>query len=290
MVTCHNCGSELTGKYCNTCGERAQEEVSPASRKQRKAGPMERGAEAPSHKPAPRAAARPVARPRPSDRAPGGLTPQLVTRTTALGLLGLALFGSGMIAGFYLAQSPSFSSGGPLTSTTVEAQGQSDGSGATINLADPDAELPPLARAGILLDQGVEYMQRNSRPAATDKFRKAAGEYDKVLKEDPDNLYARSYLGLVYFYLGDNDKAFDHERKVLDKDPNYLWVIFNLAWMYEATGKKTESVLMYKRYADAAPKEKENKVKYAEQYDLIDKQLETAKKQAAGGVQGGEGQ
>lgn len=137
------------------------------------------------------------------------------------------------------------------------------------------------------MDQGVDYMQKGQRPAAVDKFRKSAAEYEKIIAEDPKNLYAASYLGLVQFYIGDGHKAVETEKKVLEKDPNYLWSIFNLAWMYESTGKQTEALGMYKKYVEAAPKEKENKEKYAEQLELIDKQLESAKNKVAGVQAGG---
>ena len=248
MATCQSCGSELTGLYCNSCGERTPEEK--AARKPRK-------------EPSPKAAA-------PGAKAPGPFAPQRIWRTTAIALLGLAIFGGGMVTGFYIA-----------TPTTNDSE--------LGDLAVLAEDLPPVTMAGRLVDQGVEYLNKGERSAAASHFRKAVAQYEKAIEEDPASLYPHAYLGLTYYYVGDSAKAVSTLNGVLDRDPNYLWALFNLAWINETGGKKAEAIAMYERYLAAAPTEKQNIIKYAEQLELIDRQVEASKK-AVANLKGGGGQ
>lgn len=252
MATCHNCGAELSGPYCNTCGAKATE-VSSGHKK------VYRTASAP-HKPAP-------------GRGPGLFSPQRIGRTTAVGLLVLLGFGVGLVSGYWLGTTNGAS--GPLTSTTVDSTAQ------------PQGELLPIALAGQYMDEGVSYLNKGDRTSAVASFKKAIAQYEKILKEEPNNLYAKSYLGLTYYYAGDSRKALETTQAVLKDDPDYLWAIFNLAWIYETADKKTESLMMYKKYLSVVDKEKENQLKYAEQYELIDRQIEAAKKAVAQAEGGG---
>lgn len=245
MATCHSCGSEMNGMYCNTCGARASEERgSGKTHKKDTATPKASRTPAPS-------------------RGPGLLSPQRIGRTTAMALLGVALFGGGMITGFWMA-SPTSAGSTPVTSTTVVAE-----DGSTVSL-------PPVAVAGKLMDEGVELMSKGERTAAVSKFRQAIEQYEAVVKAEPTNLYARSYLGLTYYYAGDSKKALDLTQGVLKDDPNYLWAIFNLAWIYETAEKPGEAKMMYEKYLAVAPTEKANQIKYAEQFELIDRQIQAA--------------
>ncbi|HYG60394.1 MAG TPA: tetratricopeptide repeat protein [Symbiobacteriaceae bacterium] len=241
---CQSCGAELNGQYCNTCGARAPEEKAPK-------------------KPKPAtAAAKPAAR-----GGAGLFSPQRIGRTTAVGLLCFAMFGAGMVTGFWM-RGDGGSAGGPLTSTTVEATAtQPDGT-----------QLPPIAVAGRYMDEGVDYLNKGERTAAVSSFRKAVAEYEKIIKAEPGNLYAKSYMGLTYYYMGDSQKAVDTLQAVLKDDDKYLWALFNLGWIYETAGKKDESKLMYQKYLAVADEEKKNLSKYAEQFELIDRQIEAAKK------------
>ena len=252
MATCQNCGAELNGHYCNTCGARAPEERASKKAVQKPSVP---------HK-------------QPAGRGPGLFSAQRIGRTTAVGLLVLLGFGAGLVTGYWMGTSAG-GSGAPLTSTAVDATstGQSN--------------LSALGLAGQYMDEGVENLNKGDRTSAVASFRKAIAQYEKVIKEEPDNLYAKSYLGLTYYYAGDSKKALDYENAVLKQDENYLWAIFNLAWIYETADKKTESLMMYKKYLAVVDKEKENQLKYAEQYELIDRQVEAAKTAVAAAEGGG---
>lgn len=253
MATCHSCGSDLTGPYCNTCGTKAQPEMAP--HKPRKEPPRSE-------------ASRRETVPARGARQESAMAPQNVWRYTAMGLISVLIFGAGMIAGFYL------------------------GTGSTIS-ADPSAVAsfdlsgqPPISIAGMYMDEGVDFMSQGNRTAAANSLRKAVTFYNEALAEEPDNLYARTYLGLTQYYLGDSTKALTELRGVLQQDPNYLWAIFNLAWIYESGENPTEAILMYKKYLTAAPQEMEDRAKYSEQYDLIERQIK-ASETALANLEGG---
>ncbi|MDF2630294.1 MAG: hypothetical protein K0R39_4125 [Symbiobacteriaceae bacterium] len=240
MATCQNCGSDLNGPYCNTCGARAPEDR--------------------AHK----KVVKPVAQKQANGRPYGLFSPQRIGRTTAMGLLGLMLFGAGTVTGYWLGTS---AGSGSITSTSIDASGEST--------------MPAIALAGNYMDEGVSFLNTGDRTAAVASFRKAITQFEKVLKEEPDNLYAKTYLGLTHYYVGDSNKALQYERAVLEKDENYLWALFNLAWIYETANQKTESLMMYKKYLAVVDQEKQNTIKYAEQLELIDRQVEAAKKAVA---------
>jgi hypothetical protein len=251
MATCQNCGAELSGPYCNTCGARAPEER--ASKK--------------------KAAARPAAKPAATGRGPGLFSPQRIGRTTVLFLIGIVCFAGGMVAGFWLGGGGG--AGGSLTSTSVDA---------TDAAAGDAAAATPIAQAGAYMDEGVNYMTNGDKTSAAASFRKAITAYQKVLKDNPDDLYAKSYLGLTYYYIGDSKNAVANEQAVLAKDPNYLWAVFNLAWMYQTGNLPDQAKQMYQKYLDVADQEKANSIKYAEQFELIDTQVQAAKDYLNGGT------
>ena len=247
MAICQSCGAEMSGQYCNTCGARAAEERAP-----KKAKP------APAVKQA-------------GNRNTGMFAPQRIGRTTAVGLLCVAMFGAGTVFGFWLGGD---SAGSPLTSTSTAA------------VADDGTALTPIAQAGRYMDEGVEFLNKGEKTSAVASFRKAIAEYERVIKAEPGNLYAKSYMGLTYYYIGDSNKAMEHLQEVLKQDEKYLWALFNLGWIYSTANKPTESLLMYQKYLAVVDEERKNMSKYAEQFELIDRQIEAAK-QAVAAAQGG---
>lgn len=60
----------------------------------------------------------------------------------------------------------------------------------------------------------------------------AIKHYEQVVKENPDDLDAKTDLGAMYFYTGQIDKAIKITLEVLKADPNKVQANFNLALMY----------------------------------------------------------
>lgn len=255
MAICSSCGAETEQKYCEVCGAIVKEgraptgtdsgpPPSPAQRRARRApGP------APGRHPAPRT----------GQAAASGR----MVRYTTYSLLALILYGAGVMTGIWLKGSDS----GSLTSTAVDA---------TQDAAL--ANLPATAQAGKYMDEGVDFLQKGERTAAATAFRRAITLFEQALREDPNDLYAHTYLGLTQYYAGDSARGLETQRAVLKKDPNYLWALFNLAWMLETTGNKLEAAATYQKYLDVAPAEQANPMKYLEQRELIDRQIEAAGK------------
>lgn len=261
MASCQHCGIEFVDSHCSICGARAEQETV-------------------AHDPEPMAPADSI-RPAP----PKGSVapdPQPTLRTAGLILLGAGLFVAGLITGRWL------DAASPALPSTASADPAPEPSG--VNPHAPDlADLPPVSAGEWYLETGANYLDAGNLAAAADNFRKAATQFEKALSEDPDNLYARSYLGLAYFYAGDVQKARTAEREVLDRDPNYLWAIFNLAWMEEATGSRDQAILLYRKYLDAAETERQISDKYADLDELIGRQIEAART-ALKGFPGGIGE
>lgn len=170
------------------------------------------------------------------------------------GLIGFLLLSAGFGAGYGLS---AFDAG--------------TGSGTT---ADSESTLEAASR---YLDEGVDFRSSGANDKALASWRKSQQKWEAALKDDPGNLYARTYLSLVQFYLGNSTRAFATGQEVLSQDANYLWALFNLAWMSESAGRLDDALRYYQRYVDAAPAERAKTGKYAEQPGLIDRQLEASK-------------
>lgn len=239
MPTCPSCGHETTGSYCDLCGGRMGER---------------------------REKPRPPVHPRPAARAAAARaaarTAKRLGPVTALVLCGLLLFGLGLISGIWLARGTAVA-GTALYPTPGIDQ-------AAI------AAMTPLAQANFFLETGVAMLNQGHRSAAVSEFRKAITAFETVVSAEPENLFAGTYLGLTYYYAGDAAKAEETLARVLQQDPDYLWAIFNLAWIYEVTGNADAAVAMYQRYLETAPAERLNALKYAEQPELIDMQIGAA--------------
>ncbi len=246
MPTCPSCGHESTGPYCDVCGG----PVAPHRDRPR------RGAKAPAPAPA-----------RGGHSPAQGRSPRRHVPTVALALCGLLLFGVGFLSGVWLGR------GSAVTGTALYP---------TPGIDQAALEtLTPLAQANFFLETGVALLNQGHRSAAVSEFRKAITAFETVLRSESDNLFAGTYLGLTCYYAGDRQKAEEALQAVLERDPGYLWAIFNLAWIYEVEGETDAAVAMYQRYLNAAPQERENTLKYAEQPDLIDQQINAAREAVA---------
>lgn len=172
-------------------------------------------------------------------------------------LLGLGLFVAGLLTGIWYAK--------PISAIP------------TVALIDPTlVGLDPLTRAERFMEEGAALLNAGKRSAAVTQFRRALTDWDAVIAEVPDHHYARTYRGLTHYYAGDKKRALQGLQGVLDEDPQYLWALFNLAWIAERSGEESEALRLYQRYLTAVTTEREEQVKYAEQYELIERQVEAA--------------
>jgi len=68
-----------------------------------------------------------------------------------------------------------------------------------------------------------------------------------IADKDPDNLYAQMMLGLGGIQSGQYDKAAERFLAVVNKQPENIEAILNLAGVYERLGQKEEAVKWYKK-------------------------------------------
>lgn len=69
----------------------------------------------------------------------------------------------------------------------------------------------------------------------------------EIADKNPDNLYAQMMLGLGGVQSGQYDKAAERFLAVVEKQPNNIEAVLNLAGVYERLGNKAEAVKWYKR-------------------------------------------
>jgi len=279
MSTCPSCGSEVSGEYCDICGARVGDARRTASVKPSQAKPPQ----APSVEARPSEASAAVRPSRVRSPVTAGARAQPAPavevkrpgRKTALVLLGVGLFGAGFLSGLLLGRGVQTPASALQPSLGVDQ--------ATINA------MTPLAQADYFMESGVAMMNLGQRAAAVAEFRKAITAFKAVLEAEPDNLYAATYLGLTYYYAGDEGQARQTLEAVLERDPSYLWAIFNLAWIHETEGRTADALALYQRYLDVVEQERQNPLKYAEQSELIDKQIGAAQQAVARLTGGGDG-
>lgn len=75
-------------------------------------------------------------------------------------------------------------------------------------------------------------------------------EVRKVVQEHPDNLYGQLVLGLGGKKSGQYDKAIERFKIVVEKQPDNLEAIFNLAETFEMKGDKANAVIWYQKARD----------------------------------------
>jgi tetratricopeptide (TPR) repeat protein len=68
-----------------------------------------------------------------------------------------------------------------------------------------------------------------------------------MLAEDPKNTFARYGLAIEYTNIGENDKAVDEFRKLIDVNPNYAAAYYHGGRALENLGKVEEAREMYEK-------------------------------------------
>jgi len=67
-----------------------------------------------------------------------------------------------------------------------------------------------------------------------------------IADKDPDNMYAQMMLGLGGIQSGQYDKAAERFLTVVQKQPDNIEAVLDLAGVYERLGKKAEAIKWYK--------------------------------------------
>lgn len=93
------------------------------------------------------------------------------------------------------------------------------------------------AKGNSYFTQAFDKLSRENYKDADKLFKDAIAEYEKALKETPDNKAVLGDLATAYFYTGNTDKAIDLVKKALEIDPNFSQARYNYA-IYLGDGKK----------------------------------------------------
>ena len=85
-------------------------------------------------------------------------------------------------------------------------------------------------------------------------FEKAAGVFEKILEDDPDNIVAIYGIGSVYQTTGDFKKAETYLRKTLTLQPTHEDALNGLGYLYAQQGKNLdEAEALIKRALERSP-------------------------------------
>lgn len=85
------------------------------------------------------------------------------------------------------------------------------------------------------------------------RYNESIAEAEKVLEVEPDNVIARTIQGDAYSALGEDDKALDQLKTIVEKNPTYADVFMKMGALYYAKGDMTESEKALMGAMNAAP-------------------------------------
>ena len=77
--------------------------------------------------------------------------------------------------------------------------------------------------------------------------------YDKILSENPKNIYALFYLANIYEKKGSSDLAIEKYRQILDIDPHFLSAKLRLAKLYQEEGRSEKSLDLLDSLIESLP-------------------------------------
>ena len=77
--------------------------------------------------------------------------------------------------------------------------------------------------------------------------------YDKILSENPKNIYALFYLANIYEKKGSSDLAIEKYRQILDIDPHFLSAKLRLAKLYQEEGRNEKSLDLLDSLIESLP-------------------------------------
>lgn len=100
-----------------------------------------------------------------------------------------------------------------------------------------------------------EAMQRGLAAHQEGDIDTAREEYQRVLEDDPGNVYANYNLGLVEHAEGNVDEAVRYYEAALEADPEFVRALFNLAIAVEAQGDNDRAASLYQNILQIRPNE-----------------------------------
>lgn len=82
---------------------------------------------------------------------------------------------------------------------------------------------------------------------------------EKLLEASPGDLFLHYGVAMEYLSASDLEKASGKLEWIMDQDPSYLAVYYQLAKLYEEQGKKDEAVTVYEKGIAVASSQKDMK-------------------------------
>jgi len=129
---------------------------------------------------------------------------------------------------------------------------------------------PAMADTSTILNAAIDDYQHQKLDASRQKL-------NEVLKNDPENIYAHYYLGIVLYQKGKNDKAIVHLEKVANSPKPLEGVEGVLAGAYLAAGHAEKALPYFTKAYQANPDDETTAFQYASSLQGVGK-LKDAKK------------
>ena len=85
------------------------------------------------------------------------------------------------------------------------------------------------------------------------KYDQALEFADTAVLMEPDNPWARYYMGTVFVYLGDYTSAIEQFQLGIDANPNLAELYIGLGYNYYATGSVPDAILAFERASEVNP-------------------------------------
>jgi tetratricopeptide (TPR) repeat protein len=77
--------------------------------------------------------------------------------------------------------------------------------------------------------------------------------YSEILRDEPNNLYALHYLGILYYQLRNYDSAIKYIKKVLELNPTAADAFYNLGNVYKDSGHLNEAINYFQKSLELNP-------------------------------------
>lgn len=96
--------------------------------------------------------------------------------------------------------------------------------------------------------------EKKDNQGAAEKWMKAINAYGKALELKPENdIPIRNDLGVLYFYMGNNDLAKKEWLEVLSKESTNASALFNMGLLSQSTNDTTSAVSYFEKFIELYP-------------------------------------